>query len=759
MQSNDLLTAGIFGLTLSGVADDDWIVVSASGGSDIDHNGDGTVDPSPTINKGTLHAVAKAADWRNKHLRITPLTELAYRFTEHLFSQIPQDELAIRLQDLARYLIKTDIDGSGTVDWNDILLFNPANPEHRDKLTTSYDWLSTVNDEGHSIIDSLLAGNEKQMLSCMDEIYSYLMTRFPVPDSRYHSVKITLSVFGPGRATSDAPANLAVDSTLAEPVYADHVFLPENESESVTFTATPTQDTKILHWSGCETVSADLSQCTVPLNKSQSVVINFGRTATTFHAPVHDLTRTTNMVDVNTISVLIPDDMADMIAEMATAAVDDFVVSGAGEGFLRRITGINQVSTTYYILDTVEAALDEVISQGTGQLFKQMENGDLEGYTTTTSTTGTVSTTANVSSEIDGVQVLVSDDPKDTSFKIVLGTPESVSGVAGPIMAAAKDFEQTTTVTLFDDGQGNTLEASGTISLGISLDTAFDYKWREGFAGLHSFKFIVIVDAEESIELTASSELAKFNLVKINIATYRFGSINIMIGAVPVVIIPTVDVYFFANGKVSAEVSYSVSFEQTIEGGLLYNENTGFSRHESFSSDRNPILPTATISASIKGGVEVSPALKIYGVTGPALPLEAYAKMKASLSTEIFGTCTDMILKNSVGVSADFKWDMSASSKIGEMLHLDQLEDMTRFNIYSKEWTVAEWPIFDSCPEYVAGSHLVVEGDGIFSTIAVGDPNGLATTLTVENIGDETLHWNTSGIPPEVQVHPTSGTL
>ncbi len=150
LQSDDLQAAGAFGLVLSGAGEDDWVVVSATGGEDIDHDGDGTVDPAATSNLGTLHALAKASDWQNRNLRITPLTELAYRYTEHLFSEVPQEDIAIRLADLARYFIKFDIDGNGLVDWYDILAFNPADPSHLDKLTTSYDWLSTADEVSRS---------------------------------------------------------------------------------------------------------------------------------------------------------------------------------------------------------------------------------------------------------------------------------------------------------------------------------------------------------------------------------------------------------------------------------------------------------------------------------------------------------------------------------------------------------------------------------------------------------------------------------
>ncbi len=117
--------------------DDEWVVVEAAKGEDIDADGNYTPDATATTNLGTLHALAKASDWRTKNLHVTPLTEIVWRYTENLVSNVPADELEIRLTDLARNLIKTDIDGNGNIDWYDFLAFDPANPAHRDKLTTS----------------------------------------------------------------------------------------------------------------------------------------------------------------------------------------------------------------------------------------------------------------------------------------------------------------------------------------------------------------------------------------------------------------------------------------------------------------------------------------------------------------------------------------------------------------------------------------------------------------------------------------------
>ena len=759
--SPDLPAAGTFALPLPGVADDEWVLVSISGGADLDANSDGVADATPTASQGTLHALARAADWRTKSLRVTPLTELAWRYVEHLIAEVPSEDVPIRLQDIARNLVKTDLDASGVIDWYDLLAFDPANPAHRPQLATNYDWLATPDEDGVSILGSLRSADEPAMLARMDAVYSFLMTRFPVPDSRYHSVKIALAVFGPGRAAAGAPHTLAVDSTLAAPILEDSLYAAQDDSTTLTLTATPGPDARILSWTGCDAVSADLGQCVVPLNRSQSVMVNFGRNTTQLTGTVHDLSRTLNIVGFpdaagnSTVSVNIPEDMADMIAEMAAAAAGDFVVGPNGGGFLRRITAITQLSPTSYKLDTVEAALDEVIAQGTGHLFRQLENGDLEGYVPPPVEGGETTVSATAFTGLKGVTLEPSAEPADRTFTLTLGAPPPVED-DGEMQVKSLSQETSAEVVLIDYGDGHKLSASGKITLDISLDTGFDYKLLQG---LEAFKLIAIADANEEVALKASYQLPKFEIVKKKLGTLRFAPIAFAIGPVPVWVTPLVDVFLFAEGKVGAEATMGFSFTQRVEGGVLYNRDTGFASHKKLVSDHEPLLPAGAISASLRGGLETSPVLRIYDATGPAVPLEAYLKLEASAETEVFGTCADVLVEFLLGGQASFKWDLSGSSKFGQMLHLDQLEEQTEFAIFTQEWLIKRWTLADTCPDYVQGSHLLVKGDGLVKTIDQGYTGNLATTLTVVNTGDQPLSWNTASIPTEVLVSPSSGTL
>ncbi len=232
-----------------------------------------------------------------------------------------------------------------------------------------------------------------------------------------------------------------------------------------------------------------------------------------------------------------------------------------------------------------------------------------------------------------------------------------------------------------------------------------------------------------------------------------------MIGFVPVWIKPSVDIYLFADGSVEIKSTFGISVKDKMQSGVLYNKNTGFSGYKSFSQSVSPILSTITteVNASIKGGLLVETGMKIYSVTGPEIPLKAYVKIEGSDSRSANG-CIEKIVQLLAGIEAEFNWDISAGTKIGKLFHLDKLKKI-KFATYTAEWPLKKWPVESSCPDQAKGSFLEVAGDGIFSTIDVGDSSGLASNLTLSNTGDEDLHWNTTNGSAAISITPASGVL
>lgn len=128
--AEDLATGGSFALPLDGLAADEWVLVTVTGGSDIDVDDDGVLDAAPTLNAGTVRALGRVSDWRARGTNVTALSEVAVR--QLLEGGVDLDtldltDLEIQLAGLANELLAEDLDGIAGLDYRDVLAFSPAN--------------------------------------------------------------------------------------------------------------------------------------------------------------------------------------------------------------------------------------------------------------------------------------------------------------------------------------------------------------------------------------------------------------------------------------------------------------------------------------------------------------------------------------------------------------------------------------------------------------------------------------------------------
>lgn len=62
------------------------MLVTVSGGQDIDVDDDGLLDANPTKNNGVIHGFAKVGDLKNGDVNITVLTDIVYNNVSNLCS-------------------------------------------------------------------------------------------------------------------------------------------------------------------------------------------------------------------------------------------------------------------------------------------------------------------------------------------------------------------------------------------------------------------------------------------------------------------------------------------------------------------------------------------------------------------------------------------------------------------------------------------------------------------------------------------------
>jgi hypothetical protein len=753
--SSNLALAGTFTLSLAGVPDNEWVLVSASGGMDIDANDDGHADTEPTQNYGTLHALARAVDWRAGGMRISALSDMVWRYSLNLLDQVPVSELVIRLDELARQFIRQDIDGNNVIDWLDTVRFSPLNASHKAALNFDYQDLLTPNADGDSLVFALHAGDDVLTNQLLDELFGHALTRQPVPDSRYTSVRVHVDVFGLGAVASDGAYGLHVDSGAPEN-NTHTVFLAPNADQVITLTATPSARTQVLGWQGCDSVTADLTQCNISLTQSQDVLVNFGAKTTQLVSQVLNLSRATNTLTANTIDVLIPDSVDDLVSALAALQVGDFVVGATGMGFLRVVTRVTEINDHHYLLETTEASLEDLVLEGTGYLTKQMVNSDLLDYTPATSTSA-AQVSRRAFSGLPGIQLIPSRRADDKVFRLQFG---QTANQATDSSRQQGKLALSDTVTLIDDGQGNKLTASGSVDLKIALDTGFDYALGKG---LRSFRFITVVTSSQSLALAFTGNVASFPKEH-KVGTIEFGKIAFALGPVPVWITPKVDIWLGVSGAVTTELSTGIAFQQTVRAGIVYdasNSNDPFRTVRSFTPEWTPTFPTISVTASLSAYLKTSPMLHIYDATGPALPVNGSLDLKATLQDEAFDSCPEVLKVGfAFGLKSEFKWDLSGDSKLGKFLHLDKLEQQATFTLFTDSWPLKSWSV-GGCPEPTP-PFLQVSGPGIAEQIEYGDANGVFNaSWTLTNTGEAgNLPWEAdykSG--PEISIVPDWGNL
>ena len=184
--TNDLETGGSFSLTLDGLADNDWVLVTVTGGSDIDVDDDNVLDATPTLNTGEIRALGKVSDWRTGGTNVTALTEIAVRRLLNggvNLDTLPTDSIEIQLTGLAHELLQSDVDGDMQIDYRDILVFSPAD-------TTVLNPATLTGTEVNSIAQSLESASYAEIDTSLDAAFSF--DTFATIDTNLGNMKFQL---------------------------------------------------------------------------------------------------------------------------------------------------------------------------------------------------------------------------------------------------------------------------------------------------------------------------------------------------------------------------------------------------------------------------------------------------------------------------------------------------------------------------------------------------------------------------------------
>jgi formylglycine-generating enzyme required for sulfatase activity len=302
---------------------------------------------------------------------------------------------------------------------------------------------------------------------------------------------------------------------------------------------------------------------------------------------------TTKVIDSNTGQLLedVSEDGAVFTFSDHTPLLQDLVpgdvmvgepVDAAEEGFLRMVTGVTE-SGGRVIVETMDATIEDAIQDG------------------------------GISENIE----LLPEDIHESSFS------EGVELIMLPGSGDQVSFEYLLSNVVLKDQNGKRISVDGS----IKFTQGFNFNISVKSFKLQNLSFVLT--AKETAELKVTSDLAMTISETKDIASHKFKPITLWIGWVPVVIVPTLNVYVGFDGSVHVGVTAGVTQEATATAGLAYS-NGSWGPVSDFSNKFTWDAPTLYGGLDLKAYAGVGLTLKLYGAAGPFAKVQVYLKFEAA---------------------------------------------------------------------------------------------------------------------------------
>lgn len=280
-------------------------------------------------------------------------------------------------------------------------------------------------------------------------------------------------------------------------------------------------------------------------------------------------------------------------AELQNLSTGNVIVSDSTPqfpyGFLRKVTRVNQVGGKVQ-LETVNTTLDAAIQEGSIHFKRALTQADIANNQD--SNHGGVKLASPVRA-FDGIEVQIKD-----------------------IVVYDKDNNLSTTDDQLKVNGEFFLKPEWTFDLSIKNSTIQELYFEMGCA------------TKDTISLSTSSGIDLFSKTK-ELRRWTMHPITVMVGPVPIVLVPVIILNIGADGKLSVGMETSVSHEKSVSFGFKKTGNN----YQPFSTYHNQVdfnfPPSVYEELSIQAYFIEQSNLLIYGIVGP------YSGLKGGVEGEI----------------------------------------------------------------------------------------------------------------------------
>jgi formylglycine-generating enzyme required for sulfatase activity len=277
--------------------------------------------------------------------------------------------------------------------------------------------------------------------------------------------------------------------------------------------------------------------------------------------------------------------------ELLSLSIGDFMVSdvtaSASDGYLRKVTSVTDQGGNV-VVDTEPAVLEEAVEDGSVYLSNTLSPSKV-----------------TQSSILPGVNL-----------------QSALAATATTFYFEVKD------VVLYDD-DGNPSTKNDQVKANGSIEFEMDYEFYLNIQDyeLRNLTFATNNFLRDTIEIVSEYDLASLKVEKV-LASQTFTPLTVMIGPVPVVVVPRLDVVVGVDGSVKVGISTSVSHEISMRAGLEYVNPAGWRPIAELTDQYSFTPPHATLEATFKGYFGARFNLYLYGVAGPYVKATPFLELK-----------------------------------------------------------------------------------------------------------------------------------
>lgn len=487
------------------------------------------------------------------------------------------------------------------------------------------------------------------------------------------------------------------------------------------------------------------------LNKHKDVVANFVRdevkiTTNLVMLDNHPVTFSNNGTTLDIIADPANTELATKIASIQSGS---YITGTYGFGYLNKVSSIEQTTPLQWTMTVTDAALEEVIQEGTAILDRNLTHADLS-----TNAKSAGSHPLYYDFDLGHPDLKIRRDAPDSDV-FEIGLVHKAQSAVQATMECAEITPTTQEKEGFDfaikgecKGFNDALEFETLIKVKLTVDFAMDFSWFKVESAKITSQVTMVSDIKFKLLLNLVNEK---DMVKV--LSKHFPPIIFSVGALPVVVVPQFSLSVGTEFKAGARIEeLGGQLEQNITAGVLYDKKASPAVKLIGNYDQNHKFhePASWVNIEAKASVFAKLSLMLYGAIGPALQLEPYIRAEANLAHRA-NKCTKPTVAAYAGIEVLFLLDTAASnSKKLQFLH-DHLS--LRKRLHKGEHALHK-KFLDGCEQAI----MKVSGDAsIYGVVKNSTP--ITRQYTVQNIGGKTLNWKIKYLDTNDRYDEREGTL